>query len=302
MPYHLKRSEALPEGITRIVSEELESAIQELTVKSQSRHDNATHEARKSIKKVRAVLKLVREDLGEVYEQENTRLKEVGRVLSEIRDAATLMETFKKVIADSEKKSLNKPAQESICRALAAHKAHVETEKAPARILPDAAKSLEETLKGIKHWTLNSHGFGAIEDAFKNTFRRGRKALRKVEQNGRPEDYHDLRKRVKDHWYHVRLLEPIWQDFMEGYEKSLKTLETNLGEDHDLVVLHDVVSAAPAVFGKSSGVDALFSEIDRQQKALREEALITARLVYKERPGRLAKRVNRMWGIWKKSA
>jgi len=52
-----------------------------------------------------------------------------------------------------------------------------------------------------------------------------------------PENYHEWRKRVKEHWYHVRLLEVTVAD--GGYEKSLKELETALGEDHNLVLLQE---------------------------------------------------------------
>jgi CHAD domain-containing protein len=62
------------------------------------------------------------------------------------------------------------------------------------------------------------------------TFRGGERALKRAKKRPRPESYHDWRKHVKDHRYHIRLLEGLWTDVMQAYEKSLKDLETELGD------------------------------------------------------------------------
>ena len=301
MPYHLKHHESLPDGMKRVVREELDTAIDMLRGKTKATRNDAIHEARKSIKKVRAVFRLLRDDLGAFYGRENARLRDAGRTLSEIRDADALIESFDKVMENFHK-GLSRPARRSIRRALQAHKSRLEEEKALSRLLPQIADSLAKTRKEVKNRKLGRHGFTAIDDAFEKTFKRGRKALAIVEQGGQSEEFHELRKRVKDHWYHVRLLDRVWPDFMEGYEKSLKTLETQLGDDHNLVVLHDVVGASPATFGKDADIESLFDNVRSLQKKLREEALVTARRVYQESPHRLTMRVGHLWGIWKKSA
>ena len=66
-----------------------------------------------------------------------------------------------------------------------------------------------------------------------------------------PENYHEWRKRVKDHWYHVRLLEGFGTLGCGSYEKSLKELETLLGEDHNLVVLREKCKRSPRCMAKS---------------------------------------------------
>ena len=81
MAYHLKRSESVAEGIRRIAREEIESAADQLS-KGHRDRDEAIHEARKSIKKVRAVLRLVHPELGDTYYQESSYLRDVGRKLS----------------------------------------------------------------------------------------------------------------------------------------------------------------------------------------------------------------------------
>ena len=94
MPYHLIPGERVPAGVQRIVREEIESAVGQLTGKGESDLDEAIHEARKNIKKIRGVLRLVRPQLGEVYTQENIHFRDIGHLLSEFRDAGAILETF----------------------------------------------------------------------------------------------------------------------------------------------------------------------------------------------------------------
>ena len=49
------------------------------------------HAARKRLKKIRGVLCLVRPELAEWYRVENVRYRDVGRDLSQIRDAQVMI-------------------------------------------------------------------------------------------------------------------------------------------------------------------------------------------------------------------
>jgi hypothetical protein len=51
MSYRLKAKESVPDGIRRIVREEIEGATNRLTNGNGAKRDEAIHEARKSIKK-----------------------------------------------------------------------------------------------------------------------------------------------------------------------------------------------------------------------------------------------------------
>jgi CHAD domain len=124
MPYHLKHNESLPEGIKRVIREETDQATAHLTGKSDS-----NREARKSVKKIRAALRLVRTELDETFEEENVRLRNMGRALSEIREAGAIIGAFDSVIEQRHKKRLSKQVEDSIRGALLARKAHIEQEK-----------------------------------------------------------------------------------------------------------------------------------------------------------------------------
>src|SRR5690348_9415651 len=94
MAYHLKSGESVPDGIRRAACEELESAAAHLEGSLGTGRDEAIHEARKSIKKVRGLLRLMRPQLGRIYRSESEQLGDIGRTLSEFRDAGAIIGTF----------------------------------------------------------------------------------------------------------------------------------------------------------------------------------------------------------------
>jgi hypothetical protein len=64
MSYPLQRYETLSEGIKRIAREQTENALQQLREPGDEWED-AIHDVRNRCKKIRAVLRLVRDDIGE---------------------------------------------------------------------------------------------------------------------------------------------------------------------------------------------------------------------------------------------
>ena len=64
MSYRLELNESLPDGIKRIVKEQIDQALEQLRESPEGRNE-AVHDARKRFKKIRAVLRLVRDEIGE---------------------------------------------------------------------------------------------------------------------------------------------------------------------------------------------------------------------------------------------
>jgi CHAD domain-containing protein len=297
MAYHLKSDESVPEGIKRIVLEEIDSAASQLSGKEETNRDEAIHEARKSVKKIRGVLKLMRPELGDIYRIENTRLRNVARKLSEFRDAGAIIVTFDG-LREKYRGELGRRRLASIRRGLVARKKQAEKEARIEEVLARMAATLRRTGKRVNAWPLNTDGFAALAPGLEATFRRGQKAMARVHKSPRPENYHEWRKRVKDHWYNVRLLENLWTDVMHAYEKSLKELEDWLGEDHNLVVLRQTVLAEPAFFGNDNEIGLLVSLMDKYHKELRDNALSVGERVYDEKPRLFIRRMQHIWDAW----
>ena len=297
MAYRLERDESVIKGLTRVVREEIESAGTHLSGHRKPSRDEAIHEARKSIKKVRAVLRLVSAEPDDATARENSRLRDVARKLSEFRDAFVIIETL-----DDVKKKYKDEAGDRLRSVRAAlTKRRNQTAKVVdvAAVLGEAAKELQKAAKQVKHWPLHTAGYAAIGPGLEASYRAGREALARVRKHPHPENYHDLRKRVKDHWYHLRLLENLWSRLMKASEKSLKDLETWLGNDHNLVVLRARIVAEPAFYGKQKDIELALELIDRYQKELREQSLSLAERVFDEKPRDFTRRMKHLWDTWR---
>ncbi len=300
MAYRLEREEAVSTGLKRVVREQIESAGDYLSGKKRSTRDEAIHTARKSIKKVRATLRLARRDMGE-SRAEHARLRDTAARISEFRDALVVIATF-----DELKKKYRDEAGgaklRSIRAGLVRRKREAGREEDTGPVVKAAAEALQKTLKRAEKWHLKSGGFAAIGPGLEETYRAGRRALAAVRKGRSAEKLHQLRKRVKDHWYHVRLLEGLWAEMMDAYEKSLKDLEDWLGEDHNLTVLRDKITAEPGFYGKQQDIALAFDLISRYQKELREKALPLAERIYEEKPREFTRRIKRLWNIWQGEA
>jgi CHAD domain-containing protein len=296
MASHLKAGESVPDEIRRIACEELDSAATQLSGSGEKNRDEAVHEARKSVKKIRAVLRLVRPELGEVYSVENVRLRDLGRKLSDFRDAGALLETFgnlqEKYRTELGTLTLG-PVRRQLVREKKEHAANI------GQTLSKTAVALRRAVRRVNSWPLSKDGFDAIGPGFERTFRQGRKGLARAKKNPTDENYHEWRKVVKYHWYHMRLLERLWTDVLRDCEKSLKDLETWLGDDHNLVVLRGRIQANPASYGAAKTTDLALGLIGKYQEELRANSLSLGKRIYAEKPEHFRHHMRGVWDAWK---
>jgi CHAD domain-containing protein len=296
MAYRLERDESVIAGLKRVLRDEFESATAQLSDKKANR-DKAIHEARKSIKKTRALLRLVSAELGGAYPRENARLRDIARGLSAFRDDFVIVETF-----DDLKKKYRIETRNRLRKAragLVKKRNEAGTAEVVGIIVDHAAAALARAAGRVDGWPLETDGFAALGPGLKKTYRAGRQALKSVREDPRPESYHELRKLVKDHWYHIRLLESVWTGAMTAYEKSLKDLETWLGNDHNFAVLRERIVAEPAFYGEKKDIDLILDLIGKYQNELRLQSVSLAERIYEEKPGAFTLRMEHLWDTWR---
>jgi CHAD domain-containing protein len=242
-------------------------------------------------------LRLAKTELGDLFVAENTRLRDAARGLSEFRDAAVVIQTFDDLV-DKYRGDLGKRSLDSIRRGLLLHKARAERKAGMRAALQDICQVLRASARRTAKWPLESDGFTAIAPGLEQAFKRGRKAMSEARKHPSPQSFHEWRKRVKDHWYHVRLLEDLWADVMGGYQKSLKQLEDWLGSDHNLEVLRAKVTAQPEFFGAPEDIELLLQLMEKHEKYLRDCALEMGARIYVEGPRQFRKRMAGLWETW----
>jgi CHAD domain-containing protein len=291
MAYHFKRGETVSESVRRIACEQLKSAARELRRPSIRARDGAIHDARKRVKKVRSLLRLVEARLGSECRDERRTLGKIGRALSDLRDYEALLEIFDTLRTNypADMKGLKVAA---VRRHLVATKKRAERKADISHVLSSIAKSMEGAIERIAKWPAKKDGFRVIAPGLEKTLRAAGAAFAKAIQSRRAEDYHEWRKRVKDHWAHIGLLKDLQPEILRGYRKTLKDVEAWLGDDHNLMLLEQRVADEP-------GAEAVLEAIGKYRKVLRENAELFGHRIHQESPHRFAKRMRKLWKKWK---
>lgn len=301
MPYRLVRGEPVAQGLKRIATEEIDSAIAHLREEDESLRNEGIHEARKSIKKVRGIIRLLMPGLGDAGTKGNIALRNTGRALSNLRDAAALIETVEIL---SEHYSAH-PAMEPLAVVRSALRRRMEDTvrgEDCRTVAGGAVAALKVERRRINRWLIGGE-FSAIGTGLQDTYRRGRKALKQSQGDPTPENLHRLRRRAKDHWYHVRLLEGPWREASaHNREKHLGQLQDWLGEDHNLTVLRQAIEADPAAFGGKQIVPAVLDLISTSQKDLQDSAMKAAARLYSDKPKAHLQKIAEVWSAWQKDS
>lgn len=303
MPYRFKRKEPVAEGMRRIALEQIDRARTELR-DTEMEAAEAVHQARKRFKKLRGLLRLVRPALGgRQYKQQNRFFRDLGRDLSGARDAQVMLDTLEKLTGDESAGTIDADRLASLHGLLQERRERELTGAAGADLQTrrdQAAADLDEACAQLAHWELDARGFAALGPGLKRSYRAGRKALRKARRAPGATQFHELRKRVKDHWYHSRLLRGVWPGLMQAHARELKQLSDLLGDDHDLAVFRQtLVALADETPALQEVTLALLDIVDRRQRSLRRAARLLGARVYAESPRRFRKRLRAYWGVWR---
>ena len=296
--FHLKGGESVRNGIKRIVTEQLTAAIDHLS-RSEAALEEPIHEVRKSVKRLRAVLRLMRPVLGSAYREENAALQEVGRTLSPVRDAHALIETFDE-LTEKYRKEVGDYHQSRLRRTLLAHRQEMENEFDRDRQMPQLVEDLKQIGLRAESWPYGKADIRLLADGVATTLERGCKNYQHAYAEALPENFHDWRKRAKDLRYQLTLLEKLWPEVFAGFLGAAKKLEELLGMDHNLVVLRDTILKRTDVVDSDEEIRVLLLLIDTYQRELRIKAEGLGSRIYNEKPKQWRRRVERSWEAWKK--
>jgi CHAD domain-containing protein len=294
MAYRLKRKEPVSQGIKRLTVEQMEEASSHLA--SGRNKEESVHEARKNVKKTRGLLRLAQGELGALYRQEDKRLRDIGRALSAIRDAAAIIEVFDTLL-DKHKAAVKKEHVAGIRRGLEQSKREMERSPAVRRGIERAVAGLHALRRRVETWPLKADGFAALEGGLAASYRRGRKRLGRADKTGVARDFHEFRKSAKEHWYHMRLLEGLWPEPIEARAGALKDLESGLGDHHNLEVLRERLEKEP-----QEDIQLVLALAVQEQKELERNSISLGRRLYEQKPKQFARDLSKLWDVWHEEA
>jgi CHAD domain-containing protein len=280
--YRFESGEPLPEAIARVARGRIDDAIDELSGSTESSSEEAVHNARKDLKKLRALLRLVRGELGKsVYRRENASFRDAAAALAGLRDADVMLVTLEKLELDE---ALSGPLRQ----ALEAHRLRTGgggREQAGG----EAIEILSEARARIVDWPLEDDSFAALEPGLRRMYRGGRRGWRAMQKEPTVEGLHQWRKRVKELWYDHELLRPIWKPVMKAVGDEAHELSDLLGDDHDLAVLLDWAR------NHADAPPELVEAVEMRRRDLQEQAFELGARLYADRPKVFIRRLERLY-------
>lgn len=308
-PLALQRDETLAAGLRRVTLDQFDRALAGLTDPEADR-DEAVHETRKAIKRLRAVLRMVRDEVGErVYRAENMVLRDTARRLSGVRDGAVMVEAVQKLRAHYGD-YLARGAFAELEAALGErHQRRRRQVLEDAETLPSVVRTLRAARARYAAWPADASeavggrrvirpGFEALGPGVGRTYRRGRKGLELARSQPSAVHFHEWRKEVKYLRHQMEVLEPLWPEVVGGLARSLDDLGEVLGEEHDLAVLLQLVAAVPTLCPHPVERSLLAAVAQHRRGELQLAGLVMGARIYAESPPRFLSRLEAYWEAW----
>jgi CHAD domain-containing protein len=330
--FALLGEERVGEGLRQIALGQLELAIESLegrdcTLSAQER----VHEARKALKRLRALIRLVKDEIGEQdYARESAVVRTTGKRLAQARDSEVLLHTLDDLVKRQPKKLGRRRGVQRL-RARLAHECEGAAELALSESAahPGPLDELSAMRGRVTSWQLaEPGGIEAIEPALERLYGGGRRRMRRAARGGGPggRRLHAWRKRVKDLRYAAEMLQRKQEPqvkrlrdrvgakpdereckrarakakantkFIAQVARRADDLGELLGQEHDLMVLAQRVRAE-AKATRASGAPgpgtrkALLKAIAKRRRRLRKRALRDGARLYARKPKRFVRRV-----------
>jgi hypothetical protein len=301
MSYRLKFDEPVDKAWQRIVREQIDNAVALLS--SSRDQPIAVHETRKAIKRIRALLKLLRSGLSDdEYSKQNARFAEIGRILSGTRDRDVLIATAQELSQVTRGKSRAAAlaiADHGINRANGKARPTRASQKPAGDPIEQAIAALKAAGKAVDRLNLKSNSFDVVRRGIAKSYRRGRRAMERSYETDTDEEFHEWRKWLQAHWRHLALVSRAWPDLFEARMKLAKEMSDLLGADHDLYMLIEAAHKRAKQNGKGQGSDGLIRTARARQRLIRDELRAKGAALYAEEAAEFVARVESYWAAAK---
>jgi CHAD domain-containing protein len=289
MGFRLKLREPLPDGLKRVFREQIESAL-ELCRHPAKQRGVTVHEVRKHLKKLRAAMRLAIPEVGKNrHTREDRCVRKIGRLVSDLRDAQVRLQTLIQLRDDTAKGPEDSPfprieellslERESFSAAFAGWQ-------------KQAIPQLERVEARLLKWPLEGLTWKQICGAVGKIYKRGQHGLAKTIDEPDPENFHAWRKRVKDIWYQLRILQPLNRMVLTEMARDAEVLGELLGCEHDLNFLWARLETEKGDEALRDELAQLEKLIRKRGKRLRTNALELGRRFYAEPAKAFAKRIS----------
>ena len=277
---------AVTDNVRAVAKAEFDRAIAEITETGFEVHETVRN-VRRRLKRVRSIIRLIRPAFPN-HVRENSLLRDTGAEVSELRDAAALVEA-----ADRLSKGVNGEAGEALQalrQRLASRAAAEEAKLDRDAFLLGLRAKLREARVRSELWELKAGGAKAVVPGFVATYTKAREGRRAAAKSPSNEHLHEWRKTVKFHWAQLGLLRRFAPEFAEARREQAKRLAETLGDHHNLCVLRAALADEEEI--------AIGPLIDAELGKLGKRALKLGRGLFAETPEEVERRWRATFADW----
>ena len=291
MTYRFKLNEPIAKGASRIGLEQID--IAEARLASREDIPGAIHDARRCLKRLRALLRLIRPALTEgIYKREANRTAGIGRLLAGARDHHVMQQTLAKM--ETRSSALPKTIGVRLNK-LMANGAGPKSARSGTQERRQALEGLKQARTFFARVERRKIDFTHLAAGVERSYRRARRAFREAYDNPADEAFHEWRKAVQQHWRHMQLLSRGWPEMLSGRVSEAKELSRLLGEDHDLHVLLEFATDRGKAVLPTEDLATLTTVCRSAQAELRELAKPRGARLFAEPAGDLSERIALYW-------
>ena len=279
MSYQLRRNQTLGANLRRICWKQVEGAL-EIVRGDREANDTPVHETRKHLKKARAALQLVADDIGRPhYKKQDHCFRDVARLISDVRDAEVRLQTVRQL-----QEITRRTSQQTFRKTEELLLAELEHFMAAfADWQKQVAPQLEKLQEEIDAWPIENLDCKDIRCTTQRAYKAARHALVCAKSKPMPENFHEFRSEAKRLLYQLRILRPINPLVIGALIDDLDSVAEVFGRLHDLNFLGERLRCDGAQPPPRETRE-LVAVIEAGEVELQNRGVDLAERVFEERP------------------
>src|SRR5680860_1356438 len=265
-----------------------------LKAKNASGFEDAVPKIRDNFKKVRAALRLVRDDYKN-YKKENEFYRDEAKKIRVVQQAVAMVKAVD-LINEQYSERLYKNAFTDLRDKLETHKKE-EIEKAlnEEHIFQEMHQNLDAKCGDLKEALSKPVSRETIESGLKRVYQRGRKAQKELSKSSSNEDLHELQKRVNYLEFQLGLLSPIWSEMIDVCQSELQKLSHLLLTSEALNQLSGFLRSNGDTNAKEEGVYLMNTLIEGHKEQVQQHAVLSAQKIFSLKPKHFMKFIMGAW-------
>lgn len=250
--------------------------------------DRAIHGVRKDLKRTRAMLRMMRDALGDdAYRHDNAAVREVAHELGAVRDSKVLLDTLKDLPRRGRTTRAHASGTDLHGHLRRAHAHSRDQLRGEGAKVKRACRTLRAIRRQLARGCAGRYDWAVLEKGIRRVYARARTTLGRIGTRQSAENLHELRKQTKYLWHQLEALASADRGRIGPLARAAHRLSDLLGDDHNLTVLRGKVLETAMPLSEQRR---LLARIDARRTRLVRQALTLARRIYRDPPALFAAR------------